>query len=316
MNFKGEAALVLDDGRLAAVVLPERGGKIASIRDLRRDRELLWQYEGTMYPPIEPEGPFSAADSSGFDDMFPAIRSGPYGADPWPALMIPDHGEAWRLPWSPRSARSDALSLELRGRILPYSLRKELRLCADGEGRPTLRIDYALENTGDAAFEWIWAAHPLFAMGPGGGFRPILADGFRAEELRLLNAHDSDALSGYGAEYPFPEGAGAVPVDRLPPEGRALALKYWFPLRSCCIGAEVWTGDDGYRFDIAWDARRLPYVGVWINADGWAGQRNLALEPASAPMDGPAQARAAGFPLPCLAPGAVETWFFSISLPL
>ncbi|MFA5112651.1 MAG: hypothetical protein WC443_14660 [Desulfobaccales bacterium] len=316
MTFKGEAAIRMEDGRLAVVVLPERGGKIASIRDLRLNRELLWQYEGATYPEIDPIGSFSAADSSGFDDMFPAILPGSYGSKPWPDLMIPDHGEAWRLPWSLLSATPAAASLELQGRIFPYSLRKDLRLCADCEGRPTLRIDYALENTGSSEFEWIWAAHPLFDMGPKGGFRLKLSEGVRAGELRLINAYDSTALPGYGMEYPFPEGAGILPVDRLPPEDRPLALKYWFLQPSCCVGAEMWTGDAEYHLQIAWDTQRLPYLGVWINGGGWAGQRNLALEPASAPMDGFTQARKAGFQLPRLQAGAVATWFFSIALPV
>ena len=315
MMFKGEKGILLQDQRLSAVILPDRGGKIASLRDLCRNRELLWQYEGEVYPALISNAPFSEADSSGFDDMFPSILPGPYGAEPWPDLYIPDHGEAWQLPWNIISNTTSTVSLELKGALFPYIIRKRISLTTESDNRPALKINYVLKNIGLSDFEWMWAAHPLFSVGPGTRFKLFLANGFQPVDLRLLNAYPSDILPEYGVEYPFPEGVGKLSIDRLPQDNYTMAIKYWFINPSCIVGAEIEDMSSDYTFYLAWDASVLPYLGIFINNGAWAGQRNMALEPASVPMDSIFQAKKAGFYPPRLAPGALKKWFFNIVLP-
>src|SRR6266566_5179359 len=75
---------------------PERGSRITSLR-LHGD-ELLDQGIGVDEPSA---AGFVAAGAWGWDEMVPTIDPHPYPAgSAWAGVVLPDHGEAWRLPWS------------------------------------------------------------------------------------------------------------------------------------------------------------------------------------------------------------------------
>lgn len=84
-KYKDIFSLVLDTGRLRAAVLPENGGKLASLVDKESGTELLAQAAGKAYLPIGLDSSYVKGECSAFDDMFPTIdpQEGGY----------PDHGE-------------------------------------------------------------------------------------------------------------------------------------------------------------------------------------------------------------------------------
>jgi len=99
---------------------PERGGRITSIR-LRGD-ELLDQGIGVDDPTATG---FVAAGAAGWDEMVPNIDVSRYpGSGPYGGLELPDHGEAWRLPWSV----IDETAMEVSGRLLPWKLARRIVL--------------------------------------------------------------------------------------------------------------------------------------------------------------------------------------------
>ena len=129
-------------------IRPERGGRITSLR--LRGEELLDQ--GIGVDDAGAEG-FVAAGAFGWDEMVPNVEASRYpGAGPWAGTALPDHGEAWRLPWS-----GSAESMDCAGRVLPWTLRRRISL-TDG----AVSVHYNYRNVGAHPILAYWCAHPLF----------------------------------------------------------------------------------------------------------------------------------------------------------
>ena len=135
------------------IVRPERGGRITSLR-LGGD-ELLDQGIGIDDPVAEG---FVAAGAWGWDEMVPNVDASSY-PEPgsWAGTQLPDHGEAWRLPWSVLEESSDAGSLECSGQVLPWRLRRRIELT-----ERAVRATYTYRNVGAQPLYAYWCAHPLF----------------------------------------------------------------------------------------------------------------------------------------------------------
>src|SRR5438128_12653920 len=134
--------------RLAAnrwemVIRPERGGRITSLR--LDGEEILDQGIGVDQPTAEG---FVESGAWGWDEMVPNVEA---------TDTLPDHGEAWRLPWDVH----DAGLMSCRGRLLPWELERWIRL---GDA---VRVTYRYRNAGLEPQLAYWCAHPLFRFEPG-----------------------------------------------------------------------------------------------------------------------------------------------------
>jgi hypothetical protein len=137
-TYHGLQALELRDETLKLVILPEWGGKIASLVDLRRGREWLHTNPHFSFKlPVYAADYVGGYDVGGFDECFPNIGAGTYPSWPWEGVPLPDHGEVWALPWEARPA-GNALDLSVHGVRLPYRLGKSLRLL---EIQPGMRLE-------------------------------------------------------------------------------------------------------------------------------------------------------------------------------
>lgn len=121
---------------------PERGGRVVSLR--LDGEELLDQGIGVDQPTAKG---FVEGGAWGWDEMVPNLEA---------TDTLPDHGEAWRLPWTVLRVDSSALSMRARGRIVPWELERTIEL---GE---EVRVSYLYRNIGSAPHPAFWCAHPLF----------------------------------------------------------------------------------------------------------------------------------------------------------
>ena len=129
-------------------IQPERGGRIISLR--LGGEELLDQGIGVDDPSAVG---FVAAGARGWDEMVPTVDASRYpGPGPFEGVEMPDHGEAWRLPWT---VTGDG-AMECSGRVLPWKLERRIVL---GD---SVRLEYRYTNLGDAPLYAYWCAHPLF----------------------------------------------------------------------------------------------------------------------------------------------------------
>jgi galactose mutarotase-like enzyme len=129
-------------GRWEMEIRPERGGRITSLR--LDGEELLDQGIGVDQPSAKG---FVEGGAFGWDEMVPNLE---------PTETLPDHGEAWRLPWE---VLEDG-AMRCRGRLVPWELERRIEL------RDEVVARYTYRNIGDAAHPAYWCAHPLFKYAP------------------------------------------------------------------------------------------------------------------------------------------------------
>jgi hypothetical protein len=130
-------------------IQPEHGGRIISLR--LGGEELLDQGIGVDDPSALG---FVAAGARGWDEMVPCVDASRYpGPGSFEGVELPDHGEAWRLPWTVL----DDSTLECAGVVLPWRLRRRVEL-----GEDVLRLTYSYRNDGAEPLLAYWCAHPLF----------------------------------------------------------------------------------------------------------------------------------------------------------
>lgn len=128
--------------RWAMEIRPERGGRITSLR-LDGD-ELLDQGIGIDQPTANG---FVEGGAFGWDEVVPNLE---------PTDSLPDHGEAWRLPWQVLGEGA----MRCRGRLVPCELERRIEL---GEA---VEVRYTYRNVGAEPHQAYWCAHPLFKYEP------------------------------------------------------------------------------------------------------------------------------------------------------
>jgi galactose mutarotase-like enzyme len=134
-------------------VRPERGGRITSLR--LGGEELLDHGIGVDDPAAEG---FVAAGAWGWDEMVPTIEATSYpGPGPWTGTPLPDHGEAWRLPWRVLEETAASVTMACGGRVLPWRLQRRIELT-----ERAVRAEYTYRNEGTHPLYAYWCAHPLF----------------------------------------------------------------------------------------------------------------------------------------------------------
>ncbi len=138
----------LKGGRWELDVIPERGGRIASLR--LDGVEMLDQGIGVNQPTAKN---FVEGGAWGWDEMVPTVEA---------TDTLPDHGEAWRLPWEVVRSTPAELSMRCRGRIVPWMLRRSIQLRDDA-----VTVTYVYRNVGREPHLAYWCAHPLFRFEAG-----------------------------------------------------------------------------------------------------------------------------------------------------
>jgi len=128
-------------------VRPERGGRITSLR--LDGEELLDQGIGVDQPTADG---FVEGGAQGWDEMVPNLD---------PTDTLPDHGEAWRLPWTVVARSRDRIGMSCEGRLVPWRLGRRILLGA------TVDVFYRYTNAGTETHDAFWCAHPLFKYEPG-----------------------------------------------------------------------------------------------------------------------------------------------------
>ncbi|MBX7236069.1 MAG: hypothetical protein K1X65_16915 [Caldilineales bacterium] len=261
-TWQGLSAWTLENAVTGVVIVPEMGAKIASLCDRRNGYEwIVGPIPGRAVRQATYGAPFAEQDMAGWDEMFPTIIACAYpGAGPHHGVHLPDHGEAWALPWEVVKATGSELTLRLRGQVLPYRLTRTASLVA-----PTVfRLDYRLENLGDEAMPYLWAAHPQFVIGPDGYVI------FPPEVVTVINT--IPPTWGWGeAETRFDWPEALAPdgshkrLDTVGPASAGQGRKFYALADVHPAWAAVWSRSSGNWLRLEWDPARLPYLGVWTD---------------------------------------------------
>ncbi|MBI9107444.1 MAG: hypothetical protein JEZ04_11930 [Spirochaetales bacterium] len=294
-KYKDLESIILENDLLRVTLVPSAGARTASMIYLPEREELLWQNPSPTHAMVKYTQPFPDGEGAGFDEMFPTINPCPYPDSPWKGIEMPDHGEVWALPWN-CVIEPDCVRLDVHGVRLPYRLSKSVRL----EGA-VMKSVYRLENCSPFPMPFLYAAHPLFNVTAGD--RIIVPDNLKS----VINSVSSEALPEYGAEH---EWTDALSV--MPPENPTGFKKYYFTGKNTEGWSALRREELSLEIRMSCSAEELPYLGIWMNEGGWADQYNLALEPASAPMDDLPAARSFDAES-VLGPNEVREWTLDIS---
>lgn len=308
-------AITVSNDLISFTILPELGGKITSIYDLRACREWLWTNPRLPYRKLEYGTSYvAAADTGGWDECFPTIAPCSYPLKPWQGLRLPDHGELWSKAWYVNiEERSDSVtySTEVNGTALPYVFHRSVSLAPHSD---TLRLYYAVRNLGESEMSFIWSAHPMFTAEP--GMRVLLPENTRMHTYASIPPELSPKDSEY--EWPVHISAGdkELSFPLMPDATTGVAIKFWSrPL------AEGWTAllvqDGAFRFEF--DPELVPRVGLWLNAGGWSGipgdpYYNLGLEPCIGAQDSLQEAVEHYGQYECLQAGSIREWWLDVTL--
>jgi len=245
-----EPALTVTGPRLAATVLPLRGGKIVSLLD-HRGVEWLAQPDRPVRAPARPGDDFLESEMAGWDECAPTIVECVVGG-----VILADHGELWTKAFERTetgvAAVDDTLGYRFSRNIVPTS-----------EG---LRLEYRAESLGDA-IPFLWAAHPQFTAPAGTRIR------LPGHVRKVV-----DVLAPGLPEFDWSDDLGSI--DALEPSGyRKL---YVHPdERVFEVGL---IRPDGIELTVHW-SQECPYVGLWFDRFGYRDEPVIAIEPTTAYFD-------------------------------
>jgi galactose mutarotase-like enzyme len=311
ISATGKENVLIEAGDCAVTVLPEFGGKIASVRF--RSHELLQ----APLAPIAARSrtmPFEAADASGWDECLPSVAACSVQMEAGKA-EIPDHGDLWRVCWTELERTPNSVTLAGSCFSLPLTLKRKLTI-VETENGVRISLEYRLTNTGSGAVPWSWAAHPLFSAVLGD--RIILP-----ESVQTLRLEDSGGkrlgIRGDEICWPIAQVADGSHTDlsavAAPDSGIGDKL-FAGPMHPGGAWCALERPSAGVRIKVSFDADATPYLGLWICYGGWPERPGpkqvcVALEPSTAPVDSLA---VSGPWSRTLAPGAWFDWPMHIDL--
>ncbi len=257
-------AIAMENDLVRVVVLPDQGARIASLIHLPSGREVLWSPPGLRaLPPPTYAMPYADHPAVGIDECLPNIW-----ADTFAGHELPDHGEAWTVPWEARTGRA-SIETTVSLRRSPFRFTRRITFINDS----AVRLEYALTNTGDAPAPCLWALHPLMKWQQ--GMRIILPPEVTTGEVGSVSG--MSPLHEYApTTWPTSNGLDLAGVQ-LNRDGAPAATKVyigpmterWAALHDTLAGFVV-----GFAFTV-------PMLGLWLNRGAWGGYTHVAIEPAT-----------------------------------
>ncbi|MDF2882728.1 MAG: hypothetical protein K0R54_3285 [Clostridiaceae bacterium] len=268
--FKQQHAVKIENEFLRVVVIPEIGGKIASI--FRKDKgfELLFQNREEVYKTPEIYAPFEQFDAAGFDDAFPTIDKSTvivHGKK----VEYPDHGEIWSAKFDYK-INSEKITLEYRSRILDYNYKKIIYLQDD-----RVIVEYFIENSGKTEFPCIWAMHCLINCEK--DMQLLFPEGTD----KVINVHQSRYLGEITKVHSYPVtkdvNGNSMHLDRILESSADNEEKYYLLGESKHGKCGAYYPSKDVTYNVYFEKDKLPYVGFWVTEGGFRGDYNCALEP-------------------------------------
>jgi galactose mutarotase-like enzyme len=292
--------IVLENGAVRVVLLPDSGGRIESLQG--GGVEFLLQPSNSFDEQLTPGMRFQDGACSGIDECLPTVARSALGI---PGLEVPDHGDFWAIPWTVQErATSRSVTIAADGTSRPLRFTKRLELY------PTsLQIDYSVQNLSSKPVEYLYACHPLFSIDQGDlVVLPASVASVRVES----SVHNRLGNQGDSVSWPMTRN-GSDPIDlsaTLLATADTADMLYAGPLASGRCG--LFRSLVGRGIMLRFDPAQLPYLGLWLCYGGWPGnsvrrQYAVALEPTVAARGSLENATRDGV-APVLDPNQTHSW--------
>jgi galactose mutarotase-like enzyme len=210
---------------------------------------------------------FEKSTIIGSDECFPTIA-----ACNWRNRPLPDHGEAWSLPWTVEVTAA-SVTTRLDCVVSPFVLERTARLEAN-----ILHLDYTLTNTGSQPEEFLWALHPLMTIHPG--------DRLEIPTTQvMMEGATNCALGERGTVLAWPRPKAAVDLAKMDFDQSAPASLKAFAFDLTEQRAAIVNDVTGERLTVRYSGEALNTLGIFINRGGWNGFQQVALEPTNGAPD-------------------------------
>jgi hypothetical protein len=173
-----------------------------------------------------------------------------------PGRMLPDHGEAWTSAWELDEAafRCGAIQTSVRLPISQLEFSRSIQL--DG---PVARFAYRIVNPSPQPASYLWAFHPLFAVGTGDRLELPAS----IQSVRAAASQGYPCLAETG-EWKWPEPVPGFRLDAVGDGSRPDSFaKVFADYSECREGyAALCRGDE--RLEFRFDPKEVSGLGLWL----------------------------------------------------
>lgn len=284
-DFKNIKGVCVETSRLCAIFLPEHGSKLVSLKDKETNYEILAQDENEIYLAQSEESNYVENEVSGADDLFPTIDPCKTGfAD---NITYPCHGEVLRYPHD-FSINENELKTVFKSKKFGYIFEKNITGKDDG----SLNISYKITNLSEEKFPCIFGIHCMLAAEEGG------------RVITFENDDEGVMMFDENGEFAMP--GGMVKINEKLLENTkfspdANAYKFYLKTPKKVSRCGYFNPVINKNIIISFDAKKLAYLGVWMNNGKFKGMYNAALEPCTMPYDSVKKAIEKGYDF-CIPP--------------
>jgi len=273
----------LHGGGLRASVRPDLGAKVTELATYATGRDWLWHNERLPHRP----GSHGASyirdfDSGGWDELFPTIAAMEPGAagGVWNGMALTDHGEVWCRRWTIEERAVNACRVACESGEPGYRLERTIRL---GPSAPELTAEYGFENRSDRAMSFVWAAHPIFELRAGMALHVPRAAPVVIETINGQKPGRGEVFARWAdlqSVHPIFESGRPLDTESV---ASGLIAKVFVRVTEN-DGVALSDGETGERMLMTPTDDALPYIAVWLNLAGWAGDggaplTNIGIEP-------------------------------------
>ena len=277
----GILGLTMGCDAFSITVAPQLGGKITSLKNRKTRREFISRtripYRARTYGDR-----FENYERDGADECFPSVGASPCPAFPWQGTVVPEHGEVWSLPWE-YEVRQERLRMWVRGVRLPYLFERQIsfEILARQE-KPYIRLSYRVQNESPYDMPFVYAFHPLFRAET--RTRILIPQGtnlvsYSSTEGRLgppMTPHTWPHVTDFTLDKAYDRSAIRSSRNR---EAEKLFTTRLEQGRCALLYPK------GEFVGFLFPAKKLPYLGLWINEGGWHNLHHVALEPSTSQVD-------------------------------
>jgi galactose mutarotase-like enzyme len=246
-------------------MVPALGGKIASLVDLKNDREWMWKN-----PDLDPVAPDPESSYlrhlGGWDECFPTVAETYYPCAPWQEIVIPDHGEIWSLRWDTETVTSENhvdIIATTSGARLPYKFKRVISINSDS---PVISISYTVENTSSYAMPFVWSSHPTLAVIPGDKIS------MPAQQVSLYKSLNDQF--GFGGEvFTWPHATdvhGKLWDFSLLERTTSPSSLKLFTTKGVANAVSIEGASKKARLEFRFDTNLISHVGIWLNLNAWS----------------------------------------------
>lgn len=270
IRWKNVGGIQMENEWLKVVILPCLGGKLASVYYKETGFELAAQSKEAEYQIPRIDSQFSEYDASGLDEAFPNVVEAKvsYENGEW---IYPDHGEIWSSPMEYR-IEGEEVVLSYESKRFYYTYEKRVSLKENRIG-----MDYKIENQKEEVFPCLWTFHGLIRY---------------EEDMELLYPKEVKSFENVLPCSELGRAGRHIPLDNQEYDFCKVPLRNAFTMVKYYADQKLEEGFCGCRYPsqgmeylLEYDAKKLPYLGIWITAGGFRGDYNCAIEPSNGYYD-------------------------------